>query len=90
MQSAHCRVLHAVAGSYYSSSNMCLPLTCNDLLATVYFQWSTCTANFHFNRNINRSITYEILSGSLQKSRLTVKAVGKLDENLAEISKDRK
>ena len=39
--------LQGVAGSYYSSSNMWLPFTGNDLLATVYLQWFTCDANFH-------------------------------------------
>ena len=33
--------LQGVAGSYYSSSNMWLPFTCNDILATVYLQWFT-------------------------------------------------
>ena len=32
--------LQGVAGS-----NMWLPFTCNDLLATVYLQWFTCGAN---------------------------------------------
>ena len=39
--------LQGVAGSYYSSSNMWLPFTCNDLRTVVYLQWFTCDANFH-------------------------------------------
>ena len=60
-------VLHVVAGSYYSSSIMWLPLTCNDPLATVNLQWFTCDANFH---------PIEIIL-----TRSMVKTIWKSDEN---------
>ena len=43
---AHCRVMRVVPGSYYSVAMYGMPLTHNDLLATVYLQWFTCDANF--------------------------------------------
>ena len=81
LRSAHCRVLHIVAGSYYSSSNMWLPFTCNDLLATVYLQWFTCDANFHSIEMIIASSHMRYHRKAYENPRLIVKPVLKSNWN---------
>ena len=75
MRFAHCRVLHVVAGSYYSSSSIWLPFTYNDLLTTVYLHWFTCAANLYSIEIKLASLHMRYQRKAYDNTRLMVKTI---------------